>query len=277
MRCFIITPIGEQDSEVRRSTDGLIVGVIRPIVSALGYQAVAAHELSSPGSITSQVIQHLLESNLVIANLTHLNPNVMYELAIRHSARLPVVILAESGTELPFDVSDQRTIFYTNDMSGAEELKGRLQSACEEAVKDVQPDNPVYKVATASVMKQIVPPADTQAFVLERLEAIEARLSQILRLQSQPTHTQFTKAPPREVSSYPYQAKVGAKASDRDGVIERLGSRIKHKGRTTSWKTNQPDQFDYGFETDETVTMEEFARAVEECGGTLLEFRTKQD
>jgi len=104
--CFIITPIGELNSETFIKANGLINSVIKPVLSEFGYEAVAAHHINNSGSINNQIIKKILESELVIANLTGLNPNVMYELAIRHSARLPVVIMCEKGITVYFGESD---------------------------------------------------------------------------------------------------------------------------------------------------------------------------
>ena len=69
-KCFIVTPIGKDGTEVRRAADGLIDSVIEPVCKSLNMEMFVAHRIDTPGSITGQVIEHLLNDDLVIANLT---------------------------------------------------------------------------------------------------------------------------------------------------------------------------------------------------------------
>lgn len=46
----------------------------------------------------------------MVADLTGHNPNVFYELAIRHAIRKPVVQIIQKGETIPFDVAQNRTI-----------------------------------------------------------------------------------------------------------------------------------------------------------------------
>ena len=180
--CFIITPIGAENSPIRKKTDGLINNVIKPVCEELNLVAIPAHEIDKPGSITRQVIQHIMNSKMVIANLTGLNPNVMYELAIRHAAKLPVVCLAEEGTLLPFDITTERTIFYTDDMYGAVKLVPDLRSKIESALGDENIDNPIYRAITDSkIIKDITDSNDPNtneaiSYIINRLDSIERKL-----------------------------------------------------------------------------------------------------
>lgn len=143
-KCFIITPIGSESDPIRRHIEGIIEAAIRP---ALGtkYELVVAHKIYEPGSITKQVISEIYNDELVIANLTNRNPNVMYELAFRHSLGKPAIMIAESGTSLPADIIMERVIFYQNDAQGILDLIKALGNA-ESKIDFSKIDSPIYDV-----------------------------------------------------------------------------------------------------------------------------------
>ena len=181
MTCFVATPIGHDDSPTRRAADGVIASAVKPTLKALSIAAVVPHELASPGSITTTVIEHLLQCDLVIANLTGLNPNVMYELAVRHAARKPVVILAEQGTALPFDIAVERAVFYRNDMMGVSDLQPKLQEAIAAALQESEPDNPIYRAVATRIIRESEETTDADRYLLDRFDRLEHAIATLAR------------------------------------------------------------------------------------------------
>lgn len=157
----------------------MIDAVIEPVLGE-DYDVIVAHRLAKSGSITNQVIDLVLNSKLVIANLTGLNPNVMYELALRHAARLPVIILAEKGTNLPFDITTERTIFYRDQMYDVLNVRDALNNAVDEAILDDHIDNPVYRVIENKLIRESDKIEEPLKIILDRLEGLETRTSQIV-------------------------------------------------------------------------------------------------
>jgi hypothetical protein len=124
--CFFISPIGSDDSPERKHADLVLGSLVEPALEALNLRLVRADKISKPGLITAQVVDHIVRAPLVVADLSFGNPNVFYELALRHASRRPVIQIIRSADRLPFDVGQFRTV--TIDMTDIFSLVPRIDS-----------------------------------------------------------------------------------------------------------------------------------------------------
>lgn len=158
--CFIISPIGQVETETNRKANGLYNAVIKPVLNDLDYECVRADEIDASGSINNQIISKIIDSKLVIVNLSGLNPNVMYELALRHAIGKPVIMLKEgSFSDMPFDIIDQRTILYNDDLNSVVSTQNELRKKIEGIKSNSEIDNPFL---TAQKLKKAMKDVDSQ-------------------------------------------------------------------------------------------------------------------
>lgn len=199
-RCFIITPIGNDNDSIRRHIDGIIDAAIKPALEP-DYEVVAAHKITETGTITKQIIKEIYQDELAIANLTGNNPNVMYELAVRYCLGKPVLTIAEKGTRLPFDVMPERTIFYINDPQGSLDLKEaiksyvlnidltRVESPIHAILKEIDADAEALSLVKSSLKEATAQDSTSEILMhilnkLDRLEKITER-SQVEKGESE--------------------------------------------------------------------------------------------
>jgi len=133
-RCFVVSAFGSNVDEQRRHKQVLRHLVQRVLGSR--FHVVRSDEIDDECLITNQIIEHLIDDDLVIADLTGLNPNVFYEVAVRHAARKPIVHLITQGQEIPFDVANMRAVQYALDdpdlLEAAQEELARKVAAIED-------------------------------------------------------------------------------------------------------------------------------------------------
>jgi hypothetical protein len=108
--CFYITPIGSDGSEERRHSDLFLGSIVEPALESFKLKVIRADAIDKPGIISKQIIDYLVRSRLVIVDLSFHNPNVFYELAIRHVMKRPVVQIMRKSDKIPFDINQMRTI-----------------------------------------------------------------------------------------------------------------------------------------------------------------------
>lgn len=208
-KCFIITPIGNDGSETRKRAEGVISAVIEPVLNDNNYEIIISHRISDSGSITNQIIGHILNDSLVIANLTGLNPNVMYELAVRHAKRKPVICIIEKNTQLPFDLAGDRTIFYDDNMASVTLTKKALDEAIKSIKDDEKLDNPIYRAIQNEIA---LIQNENISQMAKKIDGVEGNTLKIIldKLNLMETQIVLTKNKDRTISyEVPINIKIG--------------------------------------------------------------------
>jgi nucleoside 2-deoxyribosyltransferase len=109
--CYIIGQIGDPDTVERKWADFVRDEIVEPAVTASGYKAPTRADDPDVDLIMPDIIKQMFGADLVIADLTDFNPNVFYELGIRHCAQKPAIHLIRTGQSPSFDLGGNKAIF----------------------------------------------------------------------------------------------------------------------------------------------------------------------
>lgn len=102
--------------------------VIHPVAKRAGLEAFRATDVYKPGIILEDILRDILESEVIIAEISSGNPNVFYELGYAHALGKQTILLADRATaQLPFDIRGYRVIFYENTIKGKPEVEKELE------------------------------------------------------------------------------------------------------------------------------------------------------
>jgi hypothetical protein len=147
---FVIMPIKRPGTEEHQHFRALYDEVLKPTLESAGFVVQRADDIQKAGAISRDIILHLAEADLVVADLTDLNPNVYYELGVRHALRGTgtVMVLDElRTTDIPFDLSAYRVIKFKGELFGIGRLRSELLTYANQldvAVAETRRDNPVH-------------------------------------------------------------------------------------------------------------------------------------
>ena len=180
--CFVISPIGEPDSESRKRADQVLKHIISPAAKEADLVALRSDDIASPGMITAQVIRHIINDKMVIADLTEHNANVFYELALRHAFRKPVVQLIQSDQKIPFDVHGSRTVQYDFTLDGVAKAQEQVTKQMLAALSpDFEIESPVTIAAQLQELTRSTTPQTELLLnaISEQIESMNKSLSRV--------------------------------------------------------------------------------------------------
>ncbi|TVL34185.1 hypothetical protein AYI95_06080 [Shewanella xiamenensis] len=134
-------------SDLKEKYDNLIKEAVLKVRPNL--DVVRADEISLPGTITTDIITRIMHSDYVIADVTFPNPNVFYELGLRHACRPGTVIIKDkSGPSVPFDIAHLRYVEYENTTAGLKSLSQQLGTYFDHFDREpLRPDNHLLELA----------------------------------------------------------------------------------------------------------------------------------
>ena len=130
--CFIVCPIGSEGTETRKNSDKLLKHILKPVCIKNGFECIRVDELNDSNSLTDTIINYLVKSDLVIADLTGHNPNAFFELGYRTALGKNTIHLKQKNDEIPFDISTIRTFNYDlTDLDSVDEVKDRIDKTIQ--------------------------------------------------------------------------------------------------------------------------------------------------
>ncbi len=119
MKAFVLMPFHPEFDE-------LYSEVIKPALEDVGYAVSRADSPIDQQNILKHIVQAINEADLIIAELTTSNANVLYELGFCHGLDKPTVMLSQSMDDVPFDLRQYTVQLYDTDFRRIGELKARL-------------------------------------------------------------------------------------------------------------------------------------------------------
>ncbi len=232
-KCALIMPISATSSHDETHWKNVLKLLHRAIESA-GFDPVNVWESSTGDRISERIIGNIFNLDIAVADISDLNPNVMFELGLRLSSKKPTIVVCESGGIVPFDIRDFEILFYPSDLNilDMEDFFSKLDKHLKDKFSSFNSDT--YSAFLASVVVDVASPQTREVgfsdMILSRLEDLNRKIS---ALDNRPTPSQIiTRNRPKSIldRSYIYVEIPSEKSEefieranslyDVDGIIE---------------------------------------------------------
>jgi hypothetical protein len=193
--CFVLMPIADVAGYETGHFGRVYEHVIKPAVVAAGFTPVRADDAVKTDYIVVGIIQKIVESAMVVCDFSARNPNVMYELGIRHAFNKPVVLIKDHRTEKIFDIQGLRYAEYDETLRIDTVNKDvvKITAAIAETSKSSDKDlNSIVRLAgikTAEVPAGQTISPDTK-LLLSAIESLDRRV-QTVEKRDTPEHIHF--------------------------------------------------------------------------------------
>jgi hypothetical protein len=150
-KCFLVSPADDPDPDVRKHAETVWKYIVRPALLDTDLAASRFELAETGGKIGQPMIDAILDDDLIVAVLSHHNPNVYYSVALAQAAGRPLILMIEEGQTALIDTGSARVVTYsldTDSMFSAVNVR-RLQTAMSELHDALPAGQPFRRGASA--------------------------------------------------------------------------------------------------------------------------------
>lgn len=116
---FVVMPFSETWSDETYD-------IIKDVCNNLDVKLNRADEILGSQSIYDDIITYIIESDIIIVDITVKKANVFYELGYAHALKKNVILIRQPNDNVPFDIAQFRYIEYELSFKKAKEFQKRL-------------------------------------------------------------------------------------------------------------------------------------------------------
>jgi O-acetyl-ADP-ribose deacetylase (regulator of RNase III) len=188
--CFVIMPFGKKlirDGLVIDTVDGddaaepaggkivdfehIYRFLIENTIKGMNINCIKANRIPRAGWIHFEMFHQIKDSDVAIVDITALNPNVFYELGIRHAlAKHATILIRQGGTRIPFNISGLNVIEYPDDLSNEQRVRHarqQIRQFVQHGLNSPHVDSPIHSVLKLRIGEEAKRIADQETFCFE--------------------------------------------------------------------------------------------------------------
>lgn len=195
-KCFVIMPIADMHGYESNHFTRVYKHLLKPALNSIGFHVERADDTQESDYIVIGIVQKIIDADLVLCDLSGRNPNVMYELGIRHAFDKPVVLIKDKVTEKVFDIQGLRYCEYDSNLriDSVEHDIVKIASAIDETF--TASGNSINSIVTLARVQAPSLPAKTEVstetqVIINAVNALSKKIESIERFNSRVTRSAF--------------------------------------------------------------------------------------
>ena len=202
--CFVIMPFSDPEGYEPGHFRSIYKYTFEPAIRAAGYDPLRIDDNSVSNLIHGKMMNELISAPMVLCDLSTNNPNVLYELGIRHAFDKPVVLVQEMGQDRIFDIGAITSVEY-HPTRLYEEVVEDQQKITEAILQTANAKN-TYSIMSLAMLQSAQPASGGSLTSEDRVEYLLQEVAQMSRkmgnLEKKFVNTKSTDIQPVIVSGY---------------------------------------------------------------------------